>query len=193
MEREQQLVSSPFVYLKTLEKALLLSAKGLPFYQISTDNWVGVSFLTGQQVLLISLEEVVEILRVPHLAPIPGVKSWIRGMTTSQGELFPISDFNGFLTQKVSALTQHSRVLVISYQDEYAGILVDRVLGLQRIANQNKQKITKEVIPTLAPFIIGSFVNEYLDLPIISSKLLMGHPRFRDVALKEDEFSEFEG
>lgn len=193
MEREQYPEQTPYAYLKALEKTILSCIKGLPVYQTSIDNWVGVSFLTGEHTLLISLKEVVEIMRVPLLATVPGVKPWLRGMATCRGELFPVTDFNGFLTQKISTLTQHSRILVIRDAEEYAGILVDRVLGLQRIANKNIKATITENIPFLIPFISGTFVNEHTEFPIIDSKLLMRHPHFCDVSLKEDELSEFEG
>lgn len=193
MEREQQAEQTPYTYLKDLEKAILSSGTGLPVHQTSIDNWVGVSFLTGDHTLLISLNEVVEIMRIPLLAPVPGVKPWLRGMATCRGELFPVTDFNGFLTQKISALTQHSRIIVIHDAEEYAGILVDRVLGLQRIATKNIKLTTTKTIPLLAPFISGAIVNEQGEFPIIASAPLIHHPRFREVSLREDEFSEFEG
>jgi twitching motility protein PilI len=184
--------NTPFETLLDVKRAILSHAKGLPYHEISVDNWVGVSFLTDQQVLLAQLEEVVEIMRVPELAPVPGVKPWLLGMTTSRGELFPVTDLSGFLTGKPSLLTLHSRILVISYHEEYAGILVDRVLGLQRIASENRKKEWSATINELTPFISGAFVNEHVELPIISCKAIMQHPQFRDVALREDEIPELE-
>ncbi|MBN9287648.1 MAG: hypothetical protein BGO43_13780 [Gammaproteobacteria bacterium 39-13] len=193
MEREQHLEQTPFAYLIGLEKAILNFAKGMPVHQTSIDNWVGVSFLTGDKVLLISLEEVVEIMRVPQLAPVPGVKPWLRGMATSRGELFAVTDFSGFLTQKISLLTHESRILVIHNADEYVGILVDRVLGLQRIANKNIKKAKTEIGSSLAPFITNAFIHDEGEIPIIDSKPLILDHRFNDISLREDELSEFEG
>jgi twitching motility protein PilI len=183
---------TPFDFLLAAKRAILSHATGLPYHDASIDNWVGVSFLTGQQVLLAQLEEVVEIMRVPYLAPVPGVKPWLLGMTTCRGELFPVTDLSGFLTGKASVLTLHSRILVIRSHEEYAGILVDRVLGLQRIASENQTKEWSSTIDELSPFITGAFVNEHLELPILSCKAIMEHPQFRDVALREDEIPEFE-
>ncbi|MGD9592301.1 MAG: chemotaxis protein CheW, partial [Candidatus Berkiella sp.] len=165
-------------------------AKGLPLHEASAKSWVGVSFLTGHQVLLTPLDEVLEIMRVPQLAPIPGVKSWLRGMVTSHGELFPVTDLNGFLTGKVSALTSYSRILVIKSNEGTSGILVDRVLGLQRI---DYKEMTKEVAnppSEIASFITGAIMNEHLSLPIISCIAIMKDPKFRDVAQREIELSQ---
>lgn len=189
---QSQQPDTPFDTLRAQEQAILSHAKGLPYHETSVHHWAGVSFLTGQQVLLAQLEEVVEIMRVPQLAPIPSVKSWLLGMTTCRGELFPVTDLSGFLTGKVSLPTQHSRILVVSYHEEYAGLLVDRVLGLQRIANENRKKECKPTMNELSPFIVGSFVNEHVELPIISCRAIMQHPHFRDVALREDETLEVE-
>ncbi|MBI2791485.1 MAG: chemotaxis protein CheW [Gammaproteobacteria bacterium] len=183
---------TPFEVLLAAKRAILSHAKSLPYHDTSVDNWVGVSFLTGQQVLLAQLEEVIEIMRVPDLAPVPGVKPWLLGMATCRGELFPVTDLSGFLTGKLSVLTLHSRILVIRYHEDYAGILVDRVLGLQRIASENQTKEWSSTLNELSPFIAGAFVNDHLELPIISCKAIMEHPQFRDVALREDEIPEVE-
>lgn len=186
---QSQLIS-PFAALQALEGTILLNAKGLPLVETSVDNWVGVSFLSGHHVLLTPLDEVLEIMRVPELAPVPGVKAWLRGMVTSHGELFPVTDLNGFLSGKVSTLTHNSRILVIQSEEDTSGILVDRVLGLQRIDFKEKSKNVLIPSSETAPFIIGSFNNEALDLPVISCKAIMKHPKFRDVARREDEILE---
>ncbi len=186
---QSQLIS-PFAVLQALEETLLRDAKGLPLHETSAQNWVGVSFLSGSHVLLTPLDEVLEIMRVPVLAPLPGVKTWLRGMVTSHGELFPVTDLNGFISGKVSALTHYSRILVIKSEEDTSGMLVDRVLGLQRIDFEKKSKIVANQSADITPFIIGSFTNEGLDLPIISCKAIMKHPKFRDVAQREDEKAE---
>jgi hypothetical protein len=65
-------------------------------------------------------------------------------------------------------------------------------LGLQRIASENRKMEWSASISELSPFISGAFVNEHVELPIISCKAIMQHPQFRDVALREDEISELE-
>lgn len=176
---------APFVKLQALEETILKHAKGFPHHETVAENWVGVSFLSGNNVLLVPLEEIHEIMRVPLLANIPGVKPWLRGMVTSHGELFPVTDLNGFVSGKVSIITHDSRILVIQTQEDTYGMLVDRVLGLQRMAFEDKLKTAINPIPEFAPFIIGSFSNDHLELPIISCKAMMKHPKFRDAAQRE--------
>lgn len=191
--RSQQEEHSPFTYLLSLEETLRRSAKGLAYHELKSSDWVGVVFLSGNYVLVVPLEEVSEIVQVQVLAPIPGVKLWLRGMTTTHGELFPVTDLAGFLSQKVSLITNHSRVLVISYQEEYSGLLVDRVLGLHKIPPENRGTKPSIVIPEYEQFIIGSYISDNLELPIISCKAILQYPPFRDVALRGDEMSEVGG
>jgi twitching motility protein PilI len=192
MHSQQSL--SPFDTLLGLEKELIIS--GHKPLSLSSDksakggDWVGIVFLSGDLIFLIPLEEVVEILKVRHMATVPGVKPWLRGMTICRGsELCPVTDLSGFVTRKMSSITSHSRVLVISHQEEYSGILVNRVLGLQRLPAKNKRQATMINIEKFQPFIIGAFINENTELPVISGKLIVGHPDFFDVGLKEDELT----
>ncbi|MBS0287230.1 MAG: chemotaxis protein CheW [Proteobacteria bacterium] len=186
----QRDILTPFAVLAALEQTVLRCAKDLPYHETNVENWVGVSFLSGQHVLLTPLEEVVEIMRVPLLAEVPGVKPWLRGMVTSHGELFPVTDLNGFLCGKISLISHLSRILVIQTEKDTSGILVDRVLGLQRIQDKEKFKKTSHPIPELAPFMMGAFRNAYMELPVISCKAIMQNPKFRDVALRGNEIIE---
>ncbi|MBS0288812.1 MAG: chemotaxis protein CheW [Proteobacteria bacterium] len=177
---------TPFHVLLALESAILNNAQGLPLSIAKNDNWLGLSFLTGAYVVLAPLEEVSEIMPVPLMTSVPGVKPWLRGMVTCHGALFPVTDLNGFLNNKISQVTHYSRILVVNFHDDYAGFLVDRVLGLQRIAKQETQKTLSQEIVNLAPFLIGGYTNKHIELPIISCRAIMQHPRFRDVSLNEN-------
>ncbi len=181
---------TPFACLAALEESLLLGAKSIPYHENVIEHWVGVSFLSGHNVLLTPLDEVIEILPVPVHFPVPGVKPWLRGMVSSHGELFALTDLNGFLSAKNSSITHYSRILVVETQEEKAGFLVDRVLGLQRIPCEDQSYDFTTNTSDYAAFMIGSFIHNYVELPIISCKNIMHHPKFRDVAIRDDELFE---
>jgi len=186
---------SAFETLQQLGATMMATASGLPISDRVRSDWAGVIFLSGKQMMLTPLVEVIEILPVHVLVSIPGTKPWLLGMATSRGEIFAVTDFRAFLSQPLSTLTLESRILVHRYKEEYSGFLVDRVLGLLR---QSKSKIVKPENGTFAEyedFVLGTIIYEHVVTPIISLERIIQHPRFRDVTLREDELSlkEFEG
>src|SRR5438552_10691939 len=111
--RSQQEKLSPFDYLLALNESILSSARSLPQDEKTRKEWVGVSFLSGNHVLLVELHEVIEMMRVRLMFHLPAVKPWLRGMAASHGEIFPVTDLFAFLTKKLSTITHQSRILVI--------------------------------------------------------------------------------
>lgn len=182
---------TPYDFLLTIEQEIHIGTRTLPYDAIKKDDWIGVSFISGDLALLTAINEIVEILPVSQLALVPGVKFWLRGMATCRGELFPVTDLSGFLTRKNSVITKDSRILLMKFQGELSGLLVDKVLGLQRIGKENRKKDKMvEINEEYAPFIVGTCIIARVEVPIISCQEIVHHPLFRDVALREDEMSE---
>lgn len=145
-------------------------------------------FQSGHSVLMTPLEEVVGIVPVYGFASIPGVKPWVLGMSSYRGEIFPVTDLNGMLTDTLSSITKDARILIVSLQDEYSGLMVSRILGLQRITQQHSvEKLPKGLVEEYYPFVTGSIINERFQLPIISCQAIVRHPRFKDVTIREVE------
>lgn len=185
---QQGTADTPFALLLETQKQIrqLFQKKSVPA-SIKKD-WVGLSFLSGDHILLTPLDEVLGILPVTTFAHIAGVKPWLLGMATYRDDIFAVSDLAGFLGQRMSAFTKNSRILVIETESEKAGLLVSRVLGLQRLLpeqTKNKGVGLLPAEPIYEPFLLGS-VDANVVLPIISCKSIIKHPRFRDVLIKAE-------
>ncbi|MCS5712595.1 chemotaxis protein CheW [Candidatus Berkiella aquae] len=181
----QEVTPTPFAVLVETEKAIRSLLKKSPPETEPHDDWLGLAFLSGDQVLLTPLDEIHSILSISTFAYIPGVKPWLLGMATYRDDIFPVTDLAGFMGQKKSSLTKHTRLLVIDYQGEKAGLMVNRVMGLHRLPKEqrfNKYQMTQDSL--YEPFLIGHSVDINTTLPIISCNAIVNHPRFRDVLVK---------
>lgn len=178
---------SPYQLLAATERAVRAQLRtSLPQAPIQ-DDWLGLAFLSGEQVLLTPLNEVLIILPVTTFAYIPGVKNWLLGLATYRDDIFPVTDLAGFLGQKMSPFTKHTRLLVIESQGEKAGLVVTRVIGLQRLSREQRQYKRKMTLDAIyEPFVMGSWEDATMTLPIISCQAIMNHPKFRDVLAKTE-------
>ncbi len=109
------------------------SAKGLPSQIDITPHWSGIGFELLGQLFLAPMGEVSELLEVPPSTRLPGVKGWVKGVSNVRGRLLPLYDLAGFLGETLSGQRKQYRVLVFEKDDLYAGLLVDRVFGMQHI------------------------------------------------------------
>lgn len=177
---------SAFGYLCLTQQAVKLRLNKASPPVSDNKGWLGLMFLSGHSVLMTPLEEVAGIVPVYGFASIPGVKPWVLGMSSYRGEIFPVTDLNGMLTNTLSPITKDSRILIVSMQDEYSGLMVSRVLGLQRITQQHSvEKLPKGLVEEYFPFVTGSIINERFQLPIISCQSIVRHPWFKDVTIRE--------
>lgn len=185
---QQGTADTPFALLLETQKQIrhLMQKSSVPASK--TKDWVGLSFLSGDHILLTPLDEILGILPVTTFAHVAGVKPWLLGMATYRDDIFTVSDLAGFLGQRMSPFNKHSRVLVIKMESEKAGLLVSRVLGLQRLSPEQTQNTGLALLPSepiYEPFLLGS-VDANVVLPIISCKSVIKHPRFRDVLVRTE-------
>lgn len=184
---QQRSADTPFALLLETEKAIRALFKKVPTQMPIQNQWLGLSFLSGDHILLTPLDEVIGILPATTFAYIAGVKPWLLGVATYRDDIFPVTDLAGFIGQKMSPITKHSRVLVIGSQGEVAGLLVSRVMGLQRLSPEHtKSKGMMPDYPLYESFLMGSWIDANVEFPIISCKAIIKHPKFKDVLAKAE-------
>ena len=74
-------MNSPFNILRELESRTLKGTIGLAALDQVDDEWVGIGFRVGDTKLIASMTDVKEILDLPELTEVPGVKSWVVGLS----------------------------------------------------------------------------------------------------------------
>lgn len=149
---------------------------------------LGLIFSSGSAVLMCPLSEITAIIPIPTFVRIPKVKPWMIGISNYRGEVLSITDLAGMLTSQLSTITKDSRIFVIANQDEYSGLLVNRVLGLQHMTQtHNIDALPAGLMVEYFPFVTGGIVTERFQLPIVSCYAIIRHPLFKNVVQKEFE------
>lgn len=128
----QMACKRPFEWLLELERRGHAHRGALPSRERSPDEWRGVGFRLGEQQLIASMDEVIEVLSLPGVARIPHAERWLRGVANVRGNLLPLIDLSDYLGKGPTQITRLSRVLVIEQHAVYAGLLVDELLGMRR-------------------------------------------------------------
>lgn len=175
-------MESAFHYLCQIEEAVKQRAKKVDVPLSKKEGALGLIFLSGSAVLMCPLNEIAAIIPVPKMAALPKVKSWMLGISNYRGEVLSITDLAGMLTSQLSILTKDSRVFVIVSQNEYSGLLVNRVLGLQRVVETySVESLPRGLLGEYLPFITGGMMTERFQLPILSCRAIIRHPLFKNV------------
>lgn len=173
---------SAFELLRDLEAVYQQRAAGLPQQRAIKKPWTGIGFRIGDLNMVAAVGDVREILYYPRLTLIPGAKGWVRGVANIRGTLMPIIDLKHYLGQPPVDIHARSRVLVIHYDELWAGLLVDDVAGLKHFQEDDVSAVSGDVQSALKDFLKGAYVHKGAHWHIFSFKELAENPEFIRIA-----------
>lgn len=183
MGRSPDKALTAYQLLQDVTARSLRYAQGLPSQIELKTYWSGIGFRLAGQNYVAPLGEVSEILTVPRYTRLPGVKSWVKGISNVRGRLLPVMDLGDFLGQPLIARRAQRRVLVVEQEEIYSGLVVDEVLGMQHFVSESFEPQVEENIPVnLQPFVSGEYRREK-NWQVFSLYALAQHPDFIQVAV----------
>ncbi len=121
--------SGALAILHDYEQRSLAHVPGLPEQIEAPGLWRGVGFRVGRERLASAYAEVVEILPLPALTPVPGAQPWMLGVANVRGTLLPVVDLRQFLDGERTPLTESQRVLVVRQPGGNVAVTIDELYG----------------------------------------------------------------
>jgi len=135
----------------------------------------------GSWNLLFSMDDVAEIVPMPRITRVPGVKRWLLGIANLRGKVISISDLRDFLIGRPTPQLPSSQAVVIrSGQWDY-GLLVDEVIGMRGMRHfgpQHRQTTLDEVEAGLRPYVTEALLNDGQYWLAFDTGKLLAEPRF---------------
>ena len=114
--------NDPFSQLLDIANRSLREARGLPAQVEVVPEVSGVAFRLAGQRLMAPMGEITEILTVPAATKLPGVQSWVRGLSNVRGRLLPLFDMEAFLEGALSGARKDFRVMALEVGELYSGL-----------------------------------------------------------------------
>src|SRR5690606_41412345 len=107
------------------EPRRLAHVAGVPEQFDAPGLWRGVGYRIGDYRLASAFNEVVEILPLPPITPVPGAQSWMLGVGNVRGNLLPIVDLKQFLEGERTVLHETQRVLIVRQPDGDVAVTIE--------------------------------------------------------------------
>ncbi|WP_246945128.1 chemotaxis protein CheW [Bacillus pinisoli] len=86
-----------------------------------------VVFSVNQQLYSLSIEEVVEILRVPVITSIPGINEMIEGVINLRGSIIPVVSLHKRFNLIQASKHKKNRIVIVQGENENIGLRVEEV------------------------------------------------------------------
>jgi twitching motility protein PilI len=175
--------ASSFETLADYEARSLTHAPGRPELVEAPGHWRGVGFRLGQRRLVSSFEEVVEILSLPPITPVPGAQSWMLGVANVRGSLLPVVDLKQFLEGERTLVHEGQRVLVVRQSGGNVAVIIDELFGQRTFNDTHRAEMDGENEGRY-----GQLVNQVYRLAdvswgVFSMQTLTRTPEFRQATL----------
>ncbi|HAR63373.1 MAG: chemotaxis protein CheW [Candidatus Margulisiibacteriota bacterium] len=124
------------------------------------DNYLIVSFFLGSQVYGARVSEVQEIINFPIITKVPRTIYYLAGILSLRGKIIPIIDLREKLGMTHKENDFGKRVIVIDFDDQTIGLIVDKVSEVIKI--KELESSSANVVSTINEMYIQS-VARYND------------------------------
>ena len=168
--------------LKDIRKSTFSNSAPLPLRENTQAVWQGLGFQLGGIRLVSPMGEVGEIIKLPKLAALPVVKSWMRGIANVRGRLIPIIDLHEYFQLTPTVQRSQWRVLVVEDTDLAAGLLIEQSLGIQHFMEDSFESVETDELKTVGPHVNGAFRHGGRMFYQIDLQSILRDEKFFDVA-----------
>ena len=178
---------APFDVLVDYELRSLAHVPGLPEQLEAPGLWRGVGYRLGNRRLASAFDEVLEILPLPQVTPVPGAQPWMLGLANVRGNLLPIVDLKQFLEGERTVLHESQRILLVRQPGGDVAVLIDELFGQRSFNQQHLVGADDDVALRLADGRYANFIGQAYRLDdttwgIFSLDRLARTPEFRQAA-----------
>lgn len=92
-----------------------------------------VVFLVEEQFCALSINEVVEIIRILPITEVLGERKYISGMINLRGSIIPVLHLHKRYKMPIVSFNKKSRIIIVRNDHEEIGLIVDEVLMVTHI------------------------------------------------------------
>lgn len=132
--------------------------------------------------LLFSMDDVAEIIPVPRITRVPGVKRWLLGIANLRGKVISVSDLRDFLTGRPAVQQSGSQIVVVRAGGWDYGLLVDEIVGMRHFGPQQRLSSLDGVDASLQPYVTEGFLNDQQNWLVFNTSTLLADSRFLNAA-----------
>ncbi len=114
-----------------------------------------LEFVLGDEEYGVLLEDVREIIRMKPITEIPRTPAFVKGILSLRGTMIPVIDLKMRLKLGETQITQMTRIVIISDDTRFFGVIVDKINGVVKIREDMIEPTPPTISADVAEFIKG--------------------------------------
>lgn len=112
-----------------------------------------VAFEVSGEIYGLPIPQIAEISKPFDTTPVPRTADFVLGIGNVRGIVLPVIDLPRRLRLAPLGTTRSTRILIVRYDDETYGLIVDKVLGVVPIAPENLEEAPGAIAGSRGEFI----------------------------------------
>ena len=169
----------PFETLHDYELRSQAHVAGRPEMVEAPGHWRGVGFRLGQRRLVSSFDEVVEIMPLPAVTPVPGSQPWMLGVANVRGNLLPVVDLKQFREGERTVTHEGQRCLVVRQAGGNVAVIIDELFGQRTFNDSHRAELSGENDGRYGNFVSQVYRQAEHAWGVFNMSLLTRTPEFR--------------
>jgi twitching motility protein PilI len=176
------LKNNPLALLQKMEQGSVTNAPGLHDEMENVVLWTGVGFKLVDMLLIAPLGHVSEVLPCPTFTPVPGTKSWVKGVANVRGNLLTIIDLPEYFGKEPVYIDDKARLMVMNVEELSTALIVNEVLGLRHFDEELESHDVNVIDDPVAKHLQRAFLRDDVLWGVFDFMSLAENLTFRHVA-----------
>ncbi|MEG0899155.1 MAG: chemotaxis protein CheW [Oscillospiraceae bacterium] len=96
-----------------------------------------LTFLTDNQLFGVSISQIMQIVGMQEITPIPEFPKYMKGIINLRGNIIPVMDMRLRLNRDEISYNERTCIIVANIQEKFVGLIVDEVDEVRNISQEN--------------------------------------------------------
>lgn len=172
----------PLSLLHQMQQQSRSNSPGLPEQVQLATLWSGLGFRIADMQFVTPLDQISEVLHCPGMTPVPGTKSWLKGIANVRGTLYTIVDLAEYFGKQPVEPDDKSRLLIMNIAGLNTALMVNEVLGLRHFDEEmERHNVAKADDPAMI-HARGAFLRDEVLWGVFDMQSLAESAVFMNVA-----------
>ncbi len=123
-------------------------------------SFLASTFYLGGTILGVDTLRVQEIIRIPDITRVHHSPDYVLGVINLRGRIVTVLNLGRKLALRVAPITEESRIIIIDWEDEYVGLLVDAISDVIVADPENTMAAPANVNETQLRFFQGVYKGD---------------------------------
>jgi len=141
-----------------------------------TNHTQFATFYVGELLLGVSIDQVREINRHLEVTAVPHAPEHVRGVINLRGDVVTLIDLATILGVQAAEINQHSRNVIIHWEDQLVGLKVDRIADILSIPQKEIVSPPANVGAASGRFFQGVYSTDREIVVILDVEEMLSNP-----------------